>query len=130
MQMRKWFSILAAGSLAVSLTFVAPTATSAQDKYQPNMGAYHGELDFPFNWKRYYTYEEWTGIMHEMQEELHFGGVGPSCMGAYHGFKGFQTFSHAKSVYRQAGVNVAKLGGMLPPYSKTTESTIKMQLKK
>ena len=69
-------------------------------------------------------------IMHVMQEELPFGGVGPSGMGAYHGFKGFQTFSHAKSIYRQAGVNVAKLGGMLPPYSKTTESTIKMQLKK
>jgi len=69
-------------------------------------------------------------IMHVMQEELPFGGVGPSGMGAYHGFKGFQTFSHAKSVYRQANINVAKLGGMLPPYSKTTESTIKMQLKK
>ena len=69
-------------------------------------------------------------IMHVMQEELPFGGVGPSGMGAYHGFKGFQTFSHAKSIYRQAGVNVAKLGGMLPPYGKATESTIKMQLKK
>ena len=69
-------------------------------------------------------------IMHIMQEELPFGGVGPSGMGAYHGFKGFQTFSHAKSIYRQARVNVAKLGGMLPPYGKATESTIKMQLKK
>ena len=69
-------------------------------------------------------------IMHVMQEELPFGGVGPSGMGAYHGFKGFQTFSHAKSIYRQANLNVAKLGGMLPPYGKATESTIKMQLKK
>ena len=69
-------------------------------------------------------------IMHIMQEELPFGGVGPSGMGAYHGFKGFQTFSHAKSIYRQAAINVAKLGGMLPPYGKATESTIKMQLKK
>jgi coniferyl-aldehyde dehydrogenase len=69
-------------------------------------------------------------IMHVMQEELPFGGVGPSGMGAYHGFKGFQTFSHAKSVYRQPGINIAKLGGMLPPYGKATESTIKMQLKK
>ena len=69
-------------------------------------------------------------IMHVMQEELPFGGVGPSGMGAYHGLKGFQTFSHAKSIYRQANLNVAKLGGMLPPYNKTTESTIKMQLKK
>ena len=69
-------------------------------------------------------------IMHVMQEELPFGGVGPSGMGAYHGYKGFQTFSHAKSIYRQPGVNIAKLGGMLPPYGKATESTIKMQLKK
>jgi coniferyl-aldehyde dehydrogenase len=68
--------------------------------------------------------------MHIMQEELPFGGVGPSGMGAYHGFKGFQTFSHAKSIYRQPKINIAKLGGMLPPYGKATESTIKMQLKK
>lgn len=69
-------------------------------------------------------------IMHVMQEELPFGGVGPSGMGAYHGFKGFQTFSHAKSIYSQASINIAKLGGMLPPYGKTTESTIKMQIKR
>ena len=69
-------------------------------------------------------------IMHVSQEELPFGGVGPSGMGSYHGFKGFQTFSHAKSIYRQTGINIAKLGGMLPPYGKKTEGTIKMQLKK
>ncbi len=69
-------------------------------------------------------------IMHIMQEELPFGGVGPSGMGAYHGEKGFRTFSHAKSIYRQAGVNVGKLGGMLPPYGKATEKTISMQVKK
>jgi len=68
-------------------------------------------------------------IMHVMQEELPFGGVGPSGMGAYHGLKGFQTFSHAKSIYSQASLNIAKLGGMLPPYGKATESTIKMQIK-
>ena len=69
-------------------------------------------------------------VMHIAQEELPFGGVGPSGMGAYHGFKGFQTFSHAKSVYRQSRFNLAKLGGMLPPYGKATQNTIKMQLKK
>lgn len=68
-------------------------------------------------------------IMHVMQEELPFGGVGPSGMGAYHGLKGFQTFSHAKSIYSQAKINVAKLGGLLPPYGKATEKTIKMQVK-
>lgn len=69
-------------------------------------------------------------IMQVAQEDLPFGGVGPSGMGAYHGLKGFQTFSHAKSIYRQANMNIAKLGGMLPPYGKATEGTIKMQLKK
>jgi coniferyl-aldehyde dehydrogenase len=69
-------------------------------------------------------------IMHIMQEELPFGGVGPSGMGAYHGEEGFRTFSHAKSVYRQANANVGKLGGMLPPYGKATEKTISMQVKK
>lgn len=68
-------------------------------------------------------------VMHVAQEELPFGGVGPSGMGAYHGFKGFQTFSHAKSIYRQSRFNIAKLGGMAPPFGKATENTIKMQVK-
>ncbi|GAB5453756.1 MAG: coniferyl aldehyde dehydrogenase [Halioglobus sp.] len=68
-------------------------------------------------------------VMHVAQEELPFGGVGPSGMGAYHGFKGFQTFSHAKSIYTQAKLDVAKLGGLKPPFGKSTESSIKMQMK-
>lgn len=68
-------------------------------------------------------------IMHIMQEDLPFGGVGPAGMGSYHGYDGFKTFSHAKSIFKQAKVNVAKLGGMLPPYNATTEKTIKMQTK-
>ena len=69
-------------------------------------------------------------IMHIMHEELPFGGVGPSGMGVYHGLEGFKTFSHAKSIYRQTSINVAKLAGMLPPYGKNTENAIKMQVKK
>ena len=69
-------------------------------------------------------------IMHISQEDLPFGGVGPSGMGAYHGYDGFKTFSHAKAIYRQSRFNVAKLGGMLPPYGNATEKTIKMQVKK
>jgi coniferyl-aldehyde dehydrogenase len=69
-------------------------------------------------------------IMHVMQEELPFGGVGPSGMGAYHGEAGFRTFSHAKSIYHQSKLNVAKIGGMLPPYGAATEKTIRMQVKK
>jgi len=69
-------------------------------------------------------------LMHIVQEDLPFGGIGPSGMGSYHGLEGFRTFSHAKSVYRQTSINVAKLGGMLPPYSSKTENTIKAQLKR
>jgi coniferyl-aldehyde dehydrogenase len=69
-------------------------------------------------------------IMHISQEDLPFGGVGPSGMGSYHGIEGFRTFSHAKSIYRQTGMNIGKLSGMLPPYGKTTEKSIRMQIKK
>jgi coniferyl-aldehyde dehydrogenase len=69
-------------------------------------------------------------IMHIGQEDLPFGGVGPSGMGSYHGIEGFRTFSHAKSIYRQTKWNFAKLGGLLPPYGQATEKSIKMQVKK
>ena len=37
---------------------------------------------------------------------------------------------HTKSIYSQTlKFNVAKLGGMLPPYGKTSEKTIKAQIK-
>ncbi|MEO0438392.1 MAG: coniferyl aldehyde dehydrogenase [Pseudomonadota bacterium] len=68
-------------------------------------------------------------IMHVTQEDLPFGGIGPSGTGSYHGLDGFRNFSHAKAVYRQSKFNVAKIAGMLPPYGKATESTIKMQTK-
>ena len=63
-------------------------------------------------------------IMHVAQENLPFGGVGPSGMGAYHGIDGFRNFSHAKSIYSQSRLisNLAKKMG--PPYgSKTAKST-------
>ena len=68
-------------------------------------------------------------IFHVAQNDLPFGGVGPSGMGAYTGRAGFREFSHAKSVYRQPRVNVAKLAGLMPPYGKTTEKTIQSQMK-
>jgi coniferyl-aldehyde dehydrogenase len=68
-------------------------------------------------------------IMHIMQEDLPFGGVGPAGMGAYHGYDGFKTFSHAKSVYRQPKFDIAGLAGMRPPYGKNTRKSIEMQTK-
>lgn len=68
-------------------------------------------------------------IFHVAMDELPFGGVGPSGMGSYTGHEGFKTFSHAKSVYTQPRIDVAKLGGFKPPYGKTTKATIKRELK-
>lgn len=41
---------------------------TAQDKLQTSPGGYHGELDFPISWKRYYRYTEWTKIMSDLQK--------------------------------------------------------------
>lgn len=67
-------------------------------------------------------------VFHVSMEDLPFGGVGRSGMGAYHGPDGFRTFSHAKAVYKQSKIDVAKLAGLKPPYGKTTQSTIKRQM--
>ncbi|MDG2276632.1 MAG: coniferyl aldehyde dehydrogenase [Pseudomonadales bacterium] len=57
-------------------------------------------------------------IMHIAQENLPFGGVGPSGMGSYHGIDGFKTFSHTKSVYRQSRIVSKLVAKMGPPYKK------------
>ncbi|GAA4777876.1 coniferyl aldehyde dehydrogenase [Stakelama sediminis] len=68
-------------------------------------------------------------IFHVSMEELPFGGIGPSGMGAYHGRTGFETFSHARSVFRQSRLDVAKLAGLKPPYGRTTRSSIRRQMR-
>lgn len=40
-----------------------------QDKLQTSAGGEHGEMDFVINWKRYYSYQEWTDIMRELQQQ-------------------------------------------------------------
>ena len=57
-------------------------------------------------------------IMHVAQENLPFGGVGPSGMGAYHGEEGFKNFSHAKSIYTQSSTISKMMAKMGPPYKK------------
>lgn len=56
-------------------------------------------------------------IMHYTIDDLPFGGVGSSGMGAYHGFDGFKRFSHARAIYRQSRFDVA--GALRPPYGPT-----------
>lgn len=53
-------------------------------------------------------------ILHIAQENLPFGGVGPSGMGHYHGIDGFRTFSKQKAVFYQSGLNGMSLFN--PPY--------------
>lgn len=50
-----------------------------------------------------------NSLMHVAQDDLPFGGVGPSGMGAYHGIEGFRAMSHAKGVYAQGRWNVSRL---------------------
>ena len=66
-------------------------------------------------------------IFHVAQEELPFGGVGPSGMGAYHGLEGFRTFSHAKAVHFQTGLELIKM--LRPPYDKTFKQQVKSRIK-
>ena len=63
-------------------------------------------------------------LAHVSCEDLPFGGIGHSGMGNYHGKDGFVTFSHQRAVYRQTGVDIMKLGGMLPPYGEKCEKNL------
>lgn len=58
-------------------------------------------------------------LMHYVQDDLPFGGVGPSGLGAYHGIEGFRAFSHRKAVFDVARWN----GGALlrPPFGRLTD---------
>ncbi|WP_423142464.1 coniferyl aldehyde dehydrogenase [Parablastomonas sp. CN1-191] len=68
-------------------------------------------------------------VMHIAMEDLPFGGIGPSGMGAYHGPEGFRTFSHARAVYHQPRWDIAALAGLKPPYGKATRATLARGLK-
>ena len=68
-------------------------------------------------------------VFHVGIDDLPFGGIGPSGMGSYHGPEGFKTFSHARSIYTQPKIDVAKLAGLRPPFGKATARAIAMALK-
>jgi coniferyl-aldehyde dehydrogenase len=61
-------------------------------------------------------------LLHVAQDDLPFGGIGPSGMGHYHGHEGFLTFSKAKGVLVKQRFNVAKL--VYPPYGKPLQKLI------
>jgi coniferyl-aldehyde dehydrogenase len=63
-------------------------------------------------------------LLHVAVDDLPFGGVGPSGIGAYHGETGFRTFSHAKSVLRQSKLNLG--GALRPPFGARLEKIAAM----
>jgi coniferyl-aldehyde dehydrogenase len=66
-------------------------------------------------------------ILHIAQEELPFGGVGPSGMGHYHGIEGFRTFSKQKAVFYQSWLNGMSLFN--PPYGAMFERLTKFLIR-
>jgi len=68
-------------------------------------------------------------LLHAAVEDLPFGGIGASGMGAYHGKAGFEAFSHRKSVLEVRGffglpfLHGTKLAR--PPYGKGVERLLR-----
>jgi coniferyl-aldehyde dehydrogenase len=66
-------------------------------------------------------------LMHYVQDDIPFGGIGMSGMGAYHGIEGFRSLSHAKGMFVQSRWN---LGGLLhPPFNKMTDLVVRYLLR-
>jgi len=63
-------------------------------------------------------------LWHFCNEELPFGGVGASGIGAYHGERGFLTFTHEKAVFTQPRFALTWM--LNPPYGKLFEAVLKV----
>ncbi len=68
-------------------------------------------------------------IFHIAMENLPFGGVGSSGIGAYHGHRGFLEFSHQKSVYRQLPRDNFLLKAFRPPFGKTMRHYLDFEMR-
>jgi coniferyl-aldehyde dehydrogenase len=68
--------------------------------------------------------------VHFLAEELPFGGIGASGMGAYHGEHGFHRFSHARAVFRQTRFDVAGLVGLRPPYGVRLRRSLQLLIRR
>jgi acyl-CoA reductase-like NAD-dependent aldehyde dehydrogenase len=67
-------------------------------------------------------------MLHCAQDDLPFGGVGPSGMGHYHAREGFEQFSKKKPIFRQARINATGL--LRPPFGKAVNTFLKLVLGK
>jgi len=67
-------------------------------------------------------------MLHVAQDDLPFGGVGPSGMGHYHAREGFESFTKKKAVFYQSRIN--GMGLLRPPYAKNIDFMLKTLLGK
>lgn len=66
-------------------------------------------------------------MLHVAQDDLPFGGVGPSGMGRYHGQEGFETFSNKKAIFSQSRITLIPL--LYPPYTRLTDLMLRILLR-
>ena len=62
--------------------------------------------------------------LHYVQEDLPFGGIGASGIGAYHGPEGFRNMSHARAIYSQTMIDVLPIVGARPPFGEKFRKNI------
>jgi coniferyl-aldehyde dehydrogenase len=67
------------------------------------------------------------GILHVVQHDLPFGGVGPSGMGHYHGKEGFETFSKLRPVFEEGFVSTVQ-AFMQPPYTRFSRQMVDLMV--
>lgn len=63
-------------------------------------------------------------VIHLSNPYLPFGGVGESGQGSYHGWYGFRTFSHERSVMRQGWPSLGS--NLYPPYGPKMERVVSL----
>ncbi len=66
-------------------------------------------------------------VLHLATSQMGFGGVGNSGMGAYHGMKSFQTFTHEKSILKK--YNWIDMPMRYQPYSKLYDRMVRLFLR-
>ena len=69
-------------------------------------------------------------ISHLQQNDLSFGGVGPSGMGRYKSFEGFKNFSNPRAYYKDVSFKLDKFfDAVRPPYKGNIEKVLKQLMK-
>ncbi len=69
-------------------------------------------------------------ISHLQQNNLSFGGVGPSGMGRYKSFEGFKNFSNPRAYYKDISFKLDKFfDAVRPPYKDNIEKVLKQLMK-